>query len=233
MPVSKNPTVTIINNTGLTLPVTLFKTSRGNPYQGQFTGYNWDVSCEGYLTRRQVLIEARPVGSSDPFTFLEAIAVTATLQGIIDALNSLGIGYFSFTGGSTLGSQTNIIAETSTYELGQLAMVPYPSSVNPNINISNNTVSGGGGINTFVACASVSSLPSPGPSNQTVGSESGDLVLIQATAPTLAGATLVLSYKEVFAGPDIIFFTQVLAAGQSLSKYFAIDAQFEYDVTFG
>lgn len=99
----------IQNNTNATIPISIM----GNPsnladISNQTREFKWNLTGFTFTTENQVSIDYRPNTFVD-FTTYNAPLLALNIQGVLDALNELGIGsFFTYTsGGSTYISNYN------------------------------------------------------------------------------------------------------------------------------
>lgn len=86
--------INIQNNTNSTIPMSIM----GNPanladISNQTIQYQWDLSSFNLAGEDYVSIQYRPKGTTN-YTLYNAPLNTPTVQGVVDALNGLGIGAF-------------------------------------------------------------------------------------------------------------------------------------------
>jgi len=103
----------------------------GNPYNtldttNATTEYQWDVTSFTFTNESYVVIQYQINGASS-FSSYTAMIPSQNLQGVVDALNGLGIGYFNTY---TQGGQTYISTYNDNYTFGQLNIYA-PSVINP------------------------------------------------------------------------------------------------------
>lgn len=107
----------IQNNTNATIPISIM----GNPsnladISNQTREFQWNLTGFSFSTENQVSIDYRPNALVD-FTTYNAPLLALTIQGVLDALNGLGIGSF-FT--YTSGGNTYISNYNNDYVFGEL-----------------------------------------------------------------------------------------------------------------
>lgn len=92
---SNNPQLVVMNNTNKTQQVTLFSPSPNalGPLNAT-TQYTWDLTPETFTGNKAVMISVRQKGSTGVFQTLVAPLATASLDGVVAALNTLNIGSF-------------------------------------------------------------------------------------------------------------------------------------------
>jgi hypothetical protein len=109
--------INIKNNTNGNIPMSIMSNpSNLTDISNQTTEYSWDVTSLSITTENTVIIQYRPNGLVD-FTSYSTPLLTPSLQGILDALNTLGIGSFFST---TSGGNTYIKNYDNDYVFGQL-----------------------------------------------------------------------------------------------------------------
>lgn len=109
--------INVKNNTNGKIPMSIM----GNPanlidISNQTTEYSWDVTSLSITTEDYISIEYRPNALND-FTSYTTQLINPTLQGVLDALNTLGIGSFFST---TSGGNTYIKNYDNDYVFGEL-----------------------------------------------------------------------------------------------------------------
>jgi hypothetical protein len=114
------------NNTDSTLPVTLFTTNpnlsgniNGNPL------YSWNITAQNLNQLTTVALQVRAPGAGG-FVSLTAPISTNSVQGVLDALNVLNVGFFIavVSGGSTFIQTANsifVFANLTVNQIPQLA----------------------------------------------------------------------------------------------------------------
>jgi len=92
---------TIVNNTTSYVPMNFMgNLANTADISNQYTEYKWDVTNINLTYYDTVSIQLRGAGSSLPYTTVSASFETKTVQGVLDALNSLNIAcFFSVTSG--------------------------------------------------------------------------------------------------------------------------------------
>lgn len=175
--------ITFTNTTNGTIPLSVM----GNPANladpcNATTQSQWNVTGLVLTTENYVSVQYRNVGASS-FLLFTAPLTTLTLQGVLDALNSLGIGSFFTT---TSGGNTFINNYANGTEFGVLNI--YNSAV-PQFTYNIQTSAAGG--NTLVDVNFVNQLTANNPTSQsgTITTASGDYVIIGGTAETNPGGT--------------------------------------------
>ena len=109
--------INIKNNTNGTIPMSIMSNpSNLTDISNQTTEYSWDVTSLSITTENTIIIEYRPNALAD-FTSYSTPLLTPSLQGVLDALNTLGIGSFFST---TSGGNTYIKNYDNDYVFGQL-----------------------------------------------------------------------------------------------------------------
>lgn len=110
--------VIVQNNTGLKQKVTLF--DRNSPYapgSGATTQYAWNVTGLATFGPRVCIVQK--LFTDAGYTPVSAPVATATLAGVVDGLNSLGMGEFHTY---TLGGQTFLSVLSSTRVFGSVSL---------------------------------------------------------------------------------------------------------------
>jgi hypothetical protein len=109
--------INIKNNTNGKIPMSIMSNpSNLTDISNQTTEYSWDVTTLSITTENIVVIEYRPNALVD-FDSYSTPLLTPSLQGVLDALNTLGIGSFFST---TSGGNTYIKNYDNDYVFGQL-----------------------------------------------------------------------------------------------------------------
>ena len=112
---ASSPILVIRNNTAYTIQADI-----GNPAANtnvnQFTAYSYDVTDDTFENATQVTIQVKGNSTQAFQTYTVPLAV-ASPQGVADALNTLGFGYFSVY---TAGGTTSIIVSNDTLIYGTL-----------------------------------------------------------------------------------------------------------------
>lgn len=109
--------INIKNNTNGNIPMSIMSNpSNLGDISNQTTEYSWNVTGFSLTTENSISLQYRPNGLNDFTTFNTTLA-TPTLQGVLDALNTLGIGSFFST---TSGGNTFIKNYDNDYVFGQL-----------------------------------------------------------------------------------------------------------------
>lgn len=109
---------TITNNTTSNVPMNfLGNLANTADISNQFTEYKWDVTGILFAAYDTVSIQVRGAGSSLPYTTLYATIPIKTIQGALDALNSLNIACFY---SSTSGGNTYIKTYNDNSEFGNI-----------------------------------------------------------------------------------------------------------------
>ena len=109
--------INIKNNTNGNIPMSIMSNpSNLTDISNQTTEYSWDVTSLSITTENTIIIEYRPNALAD-FTSYSTPLLTPSLQGVLDALNTLGIGSFFST---TSGGNTYIKNYDNDYVFGQL-----------------------------------------------------------------------------------------------------------------
>lgn len=109
--------INIKNNTNGNIPMSIMSNpSNLGDISNQTTEYSWDVTSLSITTEDYISIEYRPNALND-FTSYTTQLINPTLQGVLDALNTLGIGSFFST---TSGGNTYIKNYDNDYVFGQL-----------------------------------------------------------------------------------------------------------------
>jgi len=109
--------INVKNNTNGKIPMSIMSNpSNLTDISNQTTEYSWDVTSLSITTENTIIIEYRPNALAD-FTSYSTPLLTPSLQGVLDALNTLGIGSFFST---TSGGNTYIKNYDNDYVFGQL-----------------------------------------------------------------------------------------------------------------
>lgn len=121
-----NPVLTIKNNTGTDIPISIF--SNGAIAAGALNSgrqFQWNLKGEMFIGATGVSIQVRKGSTGDYQVFTFTGNVT-TPQLLIEALNSLEVGSFN-----TISSGTNVFINTwnSTFEYGQLTVINTPVQI--------------------------------------------------------------------------------------------------------
>jgi hypothetical protein len=146
--------VTLVNNTSLVQPVSLFTEVFGIP-QNLVSGSNtfsWNLSSESYFwgftsATASIQYATTPTNNLTPYT-TTGVLPSLDITGLVTALNGLGIGTFTATG-NTLSIQS------SAYFFGNLILSP-----DFNISVTSNTVSGYPALTVSVNGNNVLTIPS-------------------------------------------------------------------------
>lgn len=118
--------LTIKNNTSATIPISIL----GNPsdlsdISNQTREFRWDITSLSFSTENSVSIDYRPNSLPD-FTTYNTPLLFQSIQGVLDALNGLGIGsFFVFTS----GGNTYISNYDNDYVFGDLNIYDDTASV--------------------------------------------------------------------------------------------------------
>lgn len=114
---SNNPTIVIKNNTTVSLPVALFKNPAApDNFVNAGNKYSWNVCSFLFLQLTTVQVQAR-FGDSGSFEQFTADIAAQSISGVLNALNSLGIGYFYQ---EEIDGETNISVNSDSYEYSEL-----------------------------------------------------------------------------------------------------------------
>lgn len=110
-------TLTIKSNVNYPVPINIL----GNVFNAldttnATTQYRYDLTSFSITTETQLSLQYKPVGASSYSVFTTTIFGT-TLQDVVNALNTLGIGYFSLY---TQSGSTYITTYNDNYVFGQL-----------------------------------------------------------------------------------------------------------------
>jgi len=109
---------TIVNNTSSNVPMNfLGNLANTADISNQLTEYKWDVTGILFAAYDTVTVQVRGAGSSLPFTTLSATIPIKTIQGALDALNSLNVACFF---SSTSGGNTYIETYNDNTEFGDI-----------------------------------------------------------------------------------------------------------------
>lgn len=114
--------INVKNNTNGTIPMSIM----GNPanladISNQTTQYQWNLTNFNLAGEDYVSVEYRPVGTTNYSTY-SAPLNTPTVQGVVDALNGLGIGAFFIV---TSGPNTYVQNYDDSYEFNNLNVFVY------------------------------------------------------------------------------------------------------------
>ena len=182
MTASESISVVFTNTTNGTVPISVM----GNPANladncNATTQTQWNVTSLVFTNENFVSVQYGLIGST--YLLFTAPLTTLTLQGVLDALNTLGIGQFFVT---TSGGNTFINNYADGYEFGVLNIY---SSVVPQFTYNIETSAAGG--NTSVDVNFVTQLTANNPTtvSGTITTASGDYVLVGGTAETNPGGT--------------------------------------------
>lgn len=134
------------------------------------TEYRWDLTAFTFTTETNVSLQYRPATFSS-FSLYQSILSTININGVLFALNALGIGYF-YT--YTSAGSTYIATYNDNNVFGNLSIY---SSTSPQINYNFNasTVTGGS-VNVDVNAVNVLSVANPAVQTGTVSASAGDTV---------------------------------------------------------
>jgi hypothetical protein len=170
------------NNTNGSVPVSVMS----NPANladncNATTQSQWNVTGLTFSGENFVSVQYGLLGGT--YLLFTAPLVAQTLQGVLDALNTLGIGQFFVT---TSGGNTFIENYANGYEFGVLNIY---NSVVPQFTYNIQTSAAGG--NTSVDVNFVTQLTANNPTtvSGTITTASGDYVLVGGTAETNPGGT--------------------------------------------
>jgi hypothetical protein len=112
------PAIVIQNNTGSTIPINLLTTAAPDATLNAVNQYNWNVCSQLYVNLTTVTVQAR-LATDLTFTTYQANILTQSLDGVLAALNSLGIG--TFVSGNISGVP-NIIVRNDSFVYGSLSI---------------------------------------------------------------------------------------------------------------
>jgi hypothetical protein len=151
----------------------------GNPtdladISNQTTEYRWNVTGLSFSGENRVSVQYRANSINDFSTFVAPLK-TLSVQGVVDALNTLGIGsFFTFiSGGSTFISNYD-----NNYVFGVLNI--YNQSV-PQFVYNVDLVGAGGSVTIDVNFVNQLSLASPVTQSGTITTASGDYIILTGT----------------------------------------------------
>lgn len=155
------------------------------------TEYRWNVTGLTLSTENRVSVQYRANSISD-FSIFVAPLQTLSVQGVVDALNTLGIGsFFSFTS----GGNTFISNYDNDYVFGVLNI--YNQAI-PQFLYNIDLTGAGGSVSIDVNFINQLNLASPVSQSGTITTASGDYVVIGGT--TTASLTQILTLQNVTTG---------------------------------
>lgn len=106
----------IKNNTSLTQVINILGITTPYFYANvSDTIYEWDLSTEDFLAVTNVLISYNLVAPPFSLFLPNATFTNYSIQGVVDTLNSFGIGLFNYSG-------TTIYVSSSIYNFGKLVI---------------------------------------------------------------------------------------------------------------
>lgn len=111
---------TIVNNTSSYVPMNFMgNLANTADISNQYTEYKWDVTNINLTYYDTVSIQIRGAGSGLPYTTVSASFELKTIQGVLDALNSLNVACFfeATSGGNTYIETYNDNVEYNTLDL--------------------------------------------------------------------------------------------------------------------
>lgn len=109
--------IAIQNNTNGIIPMSILSNpSNLSDISNQTTEYSWNVTSLSITTENSVSIEYKLLGQQDFISYTSPL-LSANLQGVLDSLNTLGIGSFFST---TSGGNTFIKNYKNDYVFGEL-----------------------------------------------------------------------------------------------------------------
>lgn len=109
--------IAIENNTNGVIPMSILSNpSNLSDISNQTTEYSWNVTSLSITTENSVSIEYKLLGQQDFISYTSPL-LSANLQGVLDSLNTLGIGSFFST---TSGGNTFIKNYKNDYVFGEL-----------------------------------------------------------------------------------------------------------------
>jgi hypothetical protein len=95
------------NNTGSEIQLSMLNIGGASGFFNSRTQYGWNITPEDFTVDDFIAIQVRSAGSSS-FTTYTAQVLTQSAQGIVDALNSLGVGiFYTATSGGSVYIYTN------------------------------------------------------------------------------------------------------------------------------
>lgn len=109
--------IAIENNTNGVIPMSILSNpSNLSDISNQTTEYSWNVTSLSITTENSVSIEYKLLGQQDFISYTSPL-LSANLQGVLESLNTLGIGSFFST---TSGGNTFIKNYKNDYVFGEL-----------------------------------------------------------------------------------------------------------------
>lgn len=223
---------TITNNTDSSIPMSIMgNTANLADISNQLVEYSWDVTAIIFSVYNTLTITFRNINNTGQFTTLTATVTTSTIQGFLDALNSLSISSFYQ---QTLLSNTYI----KTYNDQTFFTDLYISSNSaiPSISfLTVNLIGSGGTYDILANAVSITSGSSPITiTNQdlTGSFNNGDTVNIQGIASFLAANTDVkVTQTQLNTGvPTIIVNDTYIPGSPIASSYIFNGSDFRYDI---
>lgn len=225
MALAESISILFTNNTNGTVPVSVM----GNPANladncNATTQSQWNVTGLTFSNENYVSVQYGLIGST--YLLFTAPLTTLTLQGVLDALNTLEIGQFFVT---TSGGNTFINNYADGYEFGVLNIY---NSVVPQFTYNIQTTAAGG--NTAVDVNFVNQLNVANPATQsgTITTASGDYITIAGVAETNPGGT---NISLVNLTNSAVYLSGTTASGNPFGTAITVQpgAQYVLSVTTG
>lgn len=224
---SQRATIIVKNNTLATLPVDLFKFGT---YPSNLTNsanqYIYDTSCEGFAGQTEVTLQYRPIGSSVWQTTTVQLT-TGTIQATIDALNSLGLGYWSYYNS---GGSDYILGLSENYEFGFLLLNNPAPGINTDYTLDSffNTT---GGLQYFANCFELNNLLNPQFTTDSYNHPIGTLIKVVFTGGN--NSQMLATVVRLEGATPIELFKQTVNVGETAEFEFSIlDGATQYFVNF-
>jgi len=182
MAASESISVLFTNTTNGSVPVSVMS----NPANladncNATTQSQWNVTGLTFSGENFVSVQYGLIGGA--YLLFTAPLTTQSLQGVLDALNTLGIGQFFVT---TSGGSTFINNYADGYEFGVLNIY---NSVVPQFTYNIETSAAGGNTSVDVNFVNQLNVANPDSQSGTITTASGDYIQVAGTAETNPGGT--------------------------------------------
>lgn len=217
--------INIQNTTNGVVPVSLLGEPNLADNANQFTQYRYDLTSLSITNEDFVSIQYRRVGASAYQTFVAELK-TPTIQGVVNALNGLGVGSFFVT---TSGGNTYVNNYDDSYEFGDLN-VYNSASVPPVVNYSIATFSGSYSSYIDVNATNVVNEPNPASAAGVVPCSAGDSVTVYGITPIIVLPYTYVNVQVVNTTTSTVLFNGNYGAANGFTYTFSPLANNVYDI---